>query len=66
MSDLATDDRKKIALSFMKSASRQAYAMCADQAEAVAVEIENGALPMDAVTALRFLATLFRGSAGRE
>jgi hypothetical protein len=66
MTDLATDDRRAVALGFMKRASRDTFKLCAESAEAMAKQVENGELPMDAPTALRFLATLFMGSARRE
>lgn len=59
-------DPKATALAFMKRASRDTFALCAESAEAMALEIERGGLPMDGPTALRFLATMFRGSARRE
>lgn len=59
------DDRREVALAFMKRASRDTFNACADSAERMADQAESGALPMDAKTALRFLATMFRASAER-
>lgn len=61
-----TDDRQGVALAFMKRASRDTFKMCAESAEKMAVEIESGALPIDAPNALRLLASMFLGSARRE
>jgi hypothetical protein len=66
MSVLATDDRRAVALSFMKRASRDTFQLCADMAESMARQVEDGALPMDAVTALRLLASMFTASSRRD
>lgn len=58
-------DRVGTALAFMKRASRDTFKVCADAAESMAVQVESGALPMDAVTALRLLASMFRSSGER-
>lgn len=63
---LATDDRRAVALSFMKRASRDTFALCAATAEDIATQVESGALPMDAPTALRLLASMFTASLRRE
>jgi hypothetical protein len=64
--NLATDDRKAVALSFMERAARDAFKLCAITAEDLAQQIEAGALPMDGPTACRMLAHMFTVSAGRE
>ena len=66
MGDMASDDRKGVALAFMKRASRDTFRLCAQSAEAMAVQIERGELPMDAVNALRLLAAMFESSARRD
>lgn len=58
-------DREKVALSFMKRASRDTFKVCAKSAEEMAVQVESGVLPLDAPTALRFLAAMFTSSAER-
>lgn len=63
MSEAAT---KGTALAFMKRASRDTFHLCAESAENLAIQVENGELPMDAVTALRLLASMFDASARRE
>lgn len=66
MNDNATDlDKRAVALAFMKRASRDTFNVCADSAERMADQAESGALPIDAPTALRFLASMFRASAER-
>ena len=42
---------------------RRAFLVCAASAEDMAIKVESGELPMDAPTALRMLATMFRSSA---
>ena len=59
------DDRKGVALAFMKRASRDTFRVCAKSAEELAQQIESGALPMDAPTACRFLAAMFQSAANR-
>jgi hypothetical protein len=66
MGDLATDDRQAVALAMLKRAARDAFALCADQADAMAADLEKAAPWMDAPAALRLLATMFRGSARRD
>lgn len=66
MGEFATDDRTAVALSFMKRASRDTFNLCAKSAESLAVQVESGAIPMDAPTALRLLASMFVGSARRD
>ena len=39
---LATDDRRAVALSFMKRASRDTFRLCAKSAEAMAASVESG------------------------
>lgn len=58
-------DRVGTALAFMKRASRDTFKVCADTAESMAEQVESGALPMDAVTALRLLVNMFRSSGER-
>lgn len=61
----AVENRVGTALAFMKRASRDTFKVCADTAESMAEQVESGALPMDAVTALRLLASMFRSSGER-
>ena len=53
------------ALVFLKRASRDTFRVCAETAEALAAEIESGALDVDGVTACRLLASMFAASAAR-
>ena len=62
MSEPAT---KGEALAFMKRASRDTFRICAQSAEALAAEIESGALDADGATACRLLASMFAASAQR-
>ena len=63
MGDMASDDRKGVALAFMKRASRDTFRLCAQHAEAMAASIESGELPrMSAPNALRLLASMFEAS----
>jgi hypothetical protein len=66
MTDLATDDRKAVALAMMKRAARDAFKLCAITAEDLAQQIEAGALPIDGAAACRLLAHMFTVSAERE
>jgi hypothetical protein len=66
MTDLATDDRRAVALSFMKRASRDTFALCADLAETMAADLEKTPAFLTAPNALRLLAEMFRGSARRK
>jgi hypothetical protein len=60
-------ENRGVALTFMKRASRDTFALCAKSAEDMAKQVEIGVLPpMDAVTALRLLASMFVASARRE
>jgi len=61
-----TEDREGVALAFMKRASRDTFRVCAEADEHFATQVESGALLVDAVTALRLLATMFTTSAGKE
>lgn len=61
----APPSRKATAIAMMKRASRDTFKLCAEQAEELALQIENGS-PMDGAAALRLLATLFRWSARHE
>lgn len=63
---LATDDKMAVGLGFMKRASRDTFRVCAETAESMARQVESGALPVDAQTACRMLATMFLASSGRE
>ena len=62
MTDPATPGE---ALAFLKRASRDTFRICAQSAEALAAEIESGALDLDGVTACRVLASMFTASAQR-
>ena len=53
------------ALAFMKRASRDTFRICAQSAEALAAEIESGALDVDGATACRLLASMFAALAAR-
>jgi len=59
-------ERTQQALAFLKRASRDTFRLCADQADAMASDLEKGAPRTTAPQALRLLAELFRGSARRE
>ena len=50
-------------LEALSDASQKAFRICAARAEALANDIESGKLQMDAPTALRLVATMFRKSA---
>ena len=66
MSDEPPPASMGVALAFMKRASRDTFALCAKSAEDMAKQVESGALPMDAATALRLLASMFVASSRRE
>ena len=59
-------ENRGVALAFMKRASRDTFALCAKSAEDMAKQVESGALPMDAPTALQLLASMFVASSRRE
>jgi hypothetical protein len=59
------EDRTRVALGFMKKASRDTFVACAQSAEDLAQKVEINELPMDAPTALRLLAVMFRSSSQR-
>lgn len=66
MNDATELDRKGVALAFMKRASRDTFRECAKSARAVADQIEDGKLRLDAPSALRMLAIIFESSADHD
>jgi hypothetical protein len=66
MTALATDDRRGVAISFMKRASRDTFKVCAKTCEDMAAKVRSGDLPMDAETALMLVASMFTASAQRD
>lgn len=64
-SSIEPDDRKGVALSFMKRAGRDTFRACAQSAEELAQKVESGELPIDAPTALRLLVYMFERSSER-
>lgn len=66
MTDLATDDRYGVALSFIKRASRDTFEACARTCEDMAAKVRSGELPIDAENALLLVASMFAASAQRE
>lgn len=57
---------KGVALAFMKRASRDTFKACATSASNLADQIEDGAVNLDAPSALRLLAIMFESSAEHE
>ena len=67
MSDAATGpDRLRVALAFMQQAGRDTFRACAKSAYDLADQIEDGAINLDAPSALRLLAIMFESSAEHE
>lgn len=61
------NDRETTALDLMKKATRDTFLVCVDTLENVAAQIEANKLgKIDAVTALRLVAGMFRASAEHE
>jgi hypothetical protein len=60
--DSEQQNARAAALAFMKRASRDTFAVCAESAENLALKIESDELPVDGATACRMLASMFRAS----
>ncbi len=55
-----------VPLSLLRHAERAIFRICAEAAEDMAAKVESGELPMDAPTALRLLASMFRASEEKQ
>lgn len=67
MSDAAIGpDRIGVALALLKQAGRDTFRACAQSASDLADQIEDGAIDLDAPSALRLLAIMFESSAEHE
>ena len=67
MSDAATGpDRMGVALALIKRARRDTFRACAQSALNLADQIEDGAIDLDAPSALRLLAVMFESSADHD